>query len=82
MDADSDIKRITDTLDNIKQRDTGQNLENITKFCQKEYNWDQTKTEAVLEHAIKAGFVYTAPSNNKISYRRKSQRIIIQDNLK
>ena len=82
MDANSDIKRITNTLDNLKQRHIGQYLEYITEFCQKEYKWDQTKTEAVLEHAIQAGFVYTAPSNNKISYRIKSQRIIIQDNVK
>ena len=82
MDANSDIKRITNTLDNLKQRHIGQYLEYITEFCQKEYKWDQTKTEAVLEHAIQAGFVYTAPSNNKISYRIKSQGIIIQDNVK
>ena len=82
MDANSDVKRITNTLDNLKQRHTGQYLEYIIEFCQKEYKWDQTKTEAVLEHAIEAGFVYTAPSNNKISYRIKSQGIIIQDNVK
>ena len=69
-------------LDNLKQRHTGQYLEYITELCWKEYKWDQTKTEAVLEHAIKAGFVYTAPSNSKISYRIKSQGIIIQDNVK
>ena len=82
MDANSDIKRITNPLDNLKQRHTGQYLEYIAEFCQKEYKWDQTKTEAVLEHAIQAAFVYTGPSNNKISYRIKSQGIIIQDNVK
>ena len=82
MDANSDIKRIINTLDSLKQRHTGQYLEYITEFCQKEYKWDQTKTESALEHAIKTGFVYTAPSNNKISYRIKSQEIIIQDNVK
>ena len=82
MDANSDIKRVTNALDNLKQRHTGQYMEYITEFCQKEYNWDQTKTEAALAHAIKTGFVYTAPSNNKISYRIKSQGIIIQDNAK
>ena len=43
---------------------------------------DRPKIEAVLEHAIQAEFICTAPSNNKISYRKRSQDIIIQDNVK
>ena len=82
MDANSDIKRITDALDNLKQRHIGQYLENIVEFCQKEHTWDRLKTEAVLEHAIQAEFIYTVPSNNKLSYRKRCQDIIIQDNVK
>ncbi len=82
MDENSDINRIINTLDSLKQRHIGQYLEYITGFCEKEYKWDQTKTESALEHAIKTGFVYTAPSNNKISYRINTQEIIIQDNVK
>ena len=81
MDENLDIKRITDALDNLKQRHIGQYLEYITEYCHKEYKWDQSKTETALEHATKAGFVYTAQSNNKISYRKRSQGIIIQDNV-
>jgi len=82
MDANSDIKRITDALDNLKQRHIGQYLENIVEFCQKEHTWDRLKTEAVLQHAIQAEIIYTAPSNNKLSYRKRCQDIIIQDNVK
>ena len=36
MDANSDIKRITDALDNLKQRNIGHYQEKIIEFRQKE----------------------------------------------
>ena len=53
MDANSDIKRIIDALENLKQRHIGQYLENIIEFCQKEDNWKGPKTGAVFEQARK-----------------------------
>ena len=71
-----------DTLDSLKQKHLGQYIENIRELCLKEFDWNEEKTKKALDNAVAAGFVYTAPCNNKISYRKKCQGIIIQDNVK
>ena len=82
MDANCETKRIMDTLDSLKQKHLGQYIENIRELCLKEFDWNEEKTKKALDNAVAAGFVYTAPCNNKISYRKKCQGIIIQDNVK
>ncbi len=81
MDANCEIKRVLDTLDSLRQKHLGQYFDNIKESCQKEYDWSEEKTKKALDNAVAAGFVFTAPCNNKISYRTKCQDIIIQDNV-
>ena len=73
MDANSNIKKIVDALHNLKQRHIGQYLENVIELCQKVYNWDHRKVEAVSQHAIQTEFIYTTSSNTKCHREHKSR---------
>ncbi len=54
-------------------------MENIFVYCLKEYGWSKNEAKRNVEHAEPAGYIVTTLVNNKVSYRRETQIISIED---
>ena len=79
QEAKSNVNLILEALEIIKEKRTGQYLDNICEICKNEFGWDAERTKLALDEAEKENIIHEVKVKRKISYRKTGQAVIIHD---
>ena len=78
---EDDINKVIEVTESLRARSKGRYFENIAEICHESFGWDEVKTTAMLDRALRGKKIYTATVYNKLSYRKCENRTIcIEDN--
>ena len=69
-ETNSNVKLILEALEIIKEKGTGQYLDNICEICQNEFGWDAERTKLALDEAKKENVIHEVKVKRKVSFRR------------
>ena len=74
---------VINVVEEIKNQNQGQNLENIQKKCSTKFGWTEDDTQAALKAAIEQNLLREIMYKKKVSYRLNTPNlVIIRDNDK
>ena len=79
QEAKSNVNLILEALEIIKEKGTGQYLDNICEICKNEFGLDAERTKLALDEAKKENIIHEVKVKRKISYRKTGQAVIIHD---
>ena len=76
----SNSKIILETLEKLRKKKMGQNLENVLKLCEKEYRWNREETRCAIDEAKIKSAIEEVIVDGKISFRKFGQEVIFRLN--
>ena len=74
----SNSKIILETLEKLKKKKMGQNLENVLKLCEKEYRWNREETRCAIDEAKIKSAIGEVIVDGKMSFRKFGQEVIFR----
>ena len=74
----SNSKIILETLEKLRKKQMGQNLENVLKLCEKEYRWNREEIRCAIDEAKIKSAIEEVIVDGKISFRKFGQEVIFR----
>ena len=74
----SNSKVILETVEKLRKKKMGQNLENVLKFCEKDYHWNRKETRYAIDEAKIKSVIEEVIIDGKISFGKFSQEVILR----